>query len=55
MLPWLVIRANLAALFRLPALLAARRRIRATRRITAAEFRTLLERHSITVRQVAAL
>ena len=55
MLPWLVIRANLAALFRLPALLAARRRIRATRRITSAEFRTLLERHSITVRQVAAL
>jgi GT2 family glycosyltransferase len=55
MLPWLVIRANLAALIRLPALLAARRRIRATRRITSAEFRTLLERHSITVRQVAAL
>jgi GT2 family glycosyltransferase len=55
MLPWLVIRANLAALFRLPALLAARHRIRATRRITPAEFRTLLERHSITVRQVAAL
>jgi len=55
MLPWLVIRAHLAALFRLPALCAARHRIRATRRITAAEFRTLLQRHSITVRQVAAL
>ena len=55
MLPWLVIRANLAALFRLPALLAARRRIRATRRITAAEFRALLRRHSITLRQVASL
>jgi len=55
MLPWLVIRAHLVALFRLPKLLADRRRIRATRRITSAEFRTLLERHSITVRQVAAL
>jgi len=55
MLPWLVVRANLAALFRLPALLSARRRIRATRKIKSSEFRTLLERHSITVRQVAAL
>lgn len=55
MLPWLVIRAHLAVLFRLPALLGARRRIRATRRITASEFRALLARHSITVRQVAAL
>ena len=55
MLPWLVIRAHLAALFHLPALLGARRRVRATRRITTGEFRALLERHSITVRQVAAL
>jgi GT2 family glycosyltransferase len=55
LLPFVVIRAHIAALFRLPALLAARRRIRATRRITPAEFRALLERHSITVRQVAAL
>lgn len=55
MLPWLVIRAHVAALFRLPALCAARHRIQATRRISAAEFRTLLQRHSITVRQVAAL
>lgn len=55
MLPWLVIRAHVAALFRLPALWAARNRIRAARRITAAEFRALLRRHSITVRQVAAL
>jgi GT2 family glycosyltransferase len=53
LLPFLVIRANIAVLFRLPALLAARRRIRATRRITAAEFRALLQGHSITVRQVA--
>jgi GT2 family glycosyltransferase len=55
MLPWLVVRAHLAALFRLPKLVADRRRIRAMRRITSAEFRALLDRHSITVRQVAAL
>jgi len=55
LLPFLVIRAHIAALLRLPALLAARRRIRATRRISTTDFRTLLERHSITVRQVAAL
>jgi GT2 family glycosyltransferase len=55
MLPLLVIRATLATLCRYPALIAARWRIRATRRITAAEFRALLRRHSITVRQVAAL
>jgi GT2 family glycosyltransferase len=55
MLPWLAIRANLAALFRLSALLAARRRILAARRISPEKFQALLERHSITVRQVAAL
>jgi GT2 family glycosyltransferase len=55
LLPWLVIRAHAAALLRLPALLAARRRIRAGRRISPAEFETLLEQHSIRVRQVAAL
>jgi len=55
MLPLLAIRAHLAALFRLPTLLGDRRRIRATRRITPAEFKGLLARHSITVRQVASL
>jgi GT2 family glycosyltransferase len=55
MLPWLVIRAHIAALFRLPKLLASRNRIRAGRRISPAEFRALLRQHSITVRQVAAL
>ena len=55
MLPWLVIKAHVATLFRLPALLASRNRIRATRRITTAQFCALLKRHSITVRQVAAL
>ena len=55
LLPFLVMRAHLAALFRLPALLAARRRIRAARRISSTEFRTLIARHSITARQVASL
>jgi GT2 family glycosyltransferase len=55
LLPFLLIRAGLAALFRLPALLAARRLVRRSRRITSTEFRSLLQRHSITVRQVAAL
>jgi GT2 family glycosyltransferase len=55
MLPWLVIRAHVAALFRLRKLLASRDRIRAARRISSDEFRALLRRHSITVRQVAAL
>jgi GT2 family glycosyltransferase len=55
MLPFLVLRAHLAALFRLPALLGARRRIRASRRISPAEFQASLRQHSITVRQVASL
>ena len=55
LLPFLVIRAHFAALFQLPKLLAARRRIRASRRITPAEFKSLLQRHAITVRQVASL
>ena len=42
LLPFLVLRAYVAVLVRLPALLAARRRIRATRQITADEFRALL-------------
>ena len=55
LLPFLVIRANLAALFRLPAQLAARRRVRKTRRIHPSQFDALLRQHSITVRQVASL
>jgi GT2 family glycosyltransferase len=55
LLPFLVIRAHLAASFRLRALLAARKRIRASRRITSTEFHGLLKRHSITIREVAAL
>ena len=55
LLPFLVIRAHFAALFRLPKLIAARRRIRVSRRITPTEFRSMLQRHAITVRQVASL
>jgi len=55
LLPFLVIRAHFVALFQLPKLLAARRRIRTGRRITPVEFKSLLQRHSITVRQVASL
>jgi GT2 family glycosyltransferase len=55
MLPLMTIRAYLAALLHLPHLLAARRRIRSRRRIGSGEFRELLRRHSITVRQVASL
>jgi hypothetical protein len=55
LLPLLVLRANAAALVAFPRLLAERRRIRATRRLTPREFQSLVARHSISVRQVAAL
>lgn len=54
-LPFLVFRAHAAALIRLPRLLRERRAIRKSRQITAQEFESLLARHSIPVRQVAAL
>ncbi len=55
LLPFLVLRAHVAALLRLPRLLRERRSIRKMRRITATEFEQLRSRHSISVRQVAAL
>ena len=55
LLPWLVLRAHAAALWRLPRLWAERRSIRATSRIGAREFEALLAAHSIAIRQVAAL
>jgi GT2 family glycosyltransferase len=55
LLPFLVLRAHASALFHLPRLLSDRRRIRATARLTTREFRDLLDRYSITIRQVAAL
>lgn len=55
MLPFLVFRAHVSALVRLPRLVRERRRIRRQARITAREFRELLERNSIAIRKVAAL
>jgi GT2 family glycosyltransferase len=55
LLPLLVLRAYAVALVGLPRLLAERRRIRATRRLTPREFKALVAKHSIPVRQVAAL
>jgi GT2 family glycosyltransferase len=55
LLPFLVLRAHAAALIRLPRLLRERRAIRKSRQITAQEFESLLARHAISVRQVAAL
>ncbi|MDP9112142.1 MAG: glycosyltransferase family 2 protein [Acidobacteriota bacterium] len=55
LLPFLVLRAYVAALGRLSYLLAERRRIRKSRRIGAREFIQLLEKHSISLRRVAWL
>ena len=55
LLPFIVLRAHAAALYRLPRLLRERRRIRRTAKLTAGEFRALLREYSIGVRQVAAL
>jgi GT2 family glycosyltransferase len=55
LLPFLVLRAHAAALWRLPSLLRERRRIMRSRRISRAEFERMLRGHSIGVRQVAAL
>ena len=55
LLVWLVLRAHFAALLAFPRLWSERRRICAQRRLSVAEFRALLARHSISLRQVAAL
>jgi len=55
LLPLLVLRAHAAALWRLPRLWSERRRIRKSARLNTLEFKKLLARHSITLRQVAAL
>ena len=54
MLPFLVLRAHAAALYRMPRLLKERRRIRASARLTSREFRDMLAKYSISIRQVAA-
>lgn len=55
LLPFLVVRAHVAALFYMPRLLRERLRIRRSARLTPREFRALLREHSISIRQVAAL
>jgi GT2 family glycosyltransferase len=55
LLPFLVLRAHAAAVLRLPRLLRERRRLRASHSIGVKAFGCLLERHAISVRQVATL
>jgi GT2 family glycosyltransferase len=55
LLPFLVVRAHLSALFCLRRLLSERRQIRASARLTTSEFRAVLAKYSIPIRQVAAL
>jgi len=55
LLPFLVLRAHVAAAARLPKLLRERRRIFRSRAISTRQFEELLGRHSISVRQVAEL
>lgn len=53
-LPWLVLKAHLDLLLHLPRLLAQRSSLRRARRIPARQFRALLKRFSMPVRQVAS-
>lgn len=55
LLPFLVLRAHVSALVRLPYLVRERRRIFRTRRLNSREFRALMAAHSIPVRKVAEL
>jgi GT2 family glycosyltransferase len=54
-LAWFVVRAWGASVWRLPELLRERRKIQAKARLNDSDFRRLLRRHSIPLRQVAAL
>jgi GT2 family glycosyltransferase len=54
-MPWYVLRAHLALCAAWPRLMRERRRIRASARLSAAEFAGLLRAHSLSVREVAAL
>ncbi len=55
LLPFLVLRAHAAALFRLPRLFGERRRLAAQRKLTPSEFQSLAEAHRISLREVASL
>lgn len=52
-LGWMVLRAHLDLLRRLPRLLRERRLIRRSARVTASEFQALMRRHAISPREVA--
>jgi len=52
-LPIIVLRAEWAALADFPAVLAKRRSVMASRKITVGEFRNLLRRHALTAREVS--
>jgi GT2 family glycosyltransferase len=54
MLAWFVVRAHWATLTSLPTLLRKRRNVQSKARIDASEFTSILRRHWITARQVAA-
>ena len=54
-LVWIVIKAHVVTLGNLPRLLRERRRIRRTARLSPREFMRLLDRHRISLREVAAL
>lgn len=53
-LPWLVVKAHLSLLASLPELLGQRRQIASARRISSREFRALLARFRLPLRQVAS-
>lgn len=53
-LPWLVLKAHMSLLASLPELLGQRREIAAKRRISSREFRAVLQRFRLPVRQVAS-
>ena len=55
MLVFLIVRAHVVAVFHLPRLWRARRRIMGTRKKTRAEFRKILAEHSISLRRMAEL
>ena len=55
LLPFVVFRAHVSALFRLPRLWKKRRQIGREAKISSREFRALLKQHSIALRQVATL
>ena len=55
LLPFLILRAHVSMLFRLPRLLGERRRILRQKRIGVRDFTALMTKQSISVREVASL